>query len=108
MHCARLSGICALVALSVTPSLAQQTQTIDAVASSQTAMARATLPRALADTRVTAYTTIQGNALDSLNAALPNSPVRLRDARYGRIVSSQLTDNAGLFLFSSVDPGSYI
>jgi len=108
MHRGRLSVICAFVALSVTPALAGQTQTIDAATSSQAAVARAVPKSVLADTRVAAFTTIQGNALNSLNAALPNSPVRLRDARYGRIVTSQLTDNAGLFSFTSVDPGTYI
>lgn len=53
-------------------------------------------------------TTIQGNALTSTNGQLANTLVRLRDARYGRIMESQLTDKSGLFAFKSVDPGSYI
>ncbi|HZT76383.1 MAG TPA: hypothetical protein VFA27_06985 [Vicinamibacterales bacterium] len=53
-------------------------------------------------------TTIQGNALSSTNNQLVNTFVRLRDARYGRILDSQLTDKSGLFAFRSVDPGSYI
>jgi hypothetical protein len=53
-------------------------------------------------------TTIQGNALDSTNGALPTTMVRLRDARLGRIVDTQVTDSAGLFAFKGVDPGSYI
>jgi hypothetical protein len=52
--------------------------------------------------------TIQGNALDSTNGVLPSTMVRLRDARLGRIVDSQVTDSAGLFAFKGVDPGSYI
>jgi hypothetical protein len=32
----------------------------------------------------------------------------LRDARYGRLVSTNITDEAGAFTFRDVDPGSYI
>src|SRR5579864_4855907 len=53
-------------------------------------------------------TTIQGNALTSTNGQLANTIVRLRDARFGRIIDSQLTDESGLFAFRTVDPGSYI
>jgi hypothetical protein len=53
-------------------------------------------------------TTIQGNALTSTNGHLANTFVRLRDARYGRIMETQTTDQSGLFAFRSVDPGSYI
>jgi hypothetical protein len=55
-----------------------------------------------------ALTTIQGNTLDSSNGRLVNAVVRLRDARYGRIVDTQLTDKSGLFAFKAIDPGSYI
>ena len=51
---------------------------------------------------------IRGNALNSTSGALPNSLVRLRDARLGRIVDTQLTDQSGLFTFRAVDPGNYI
>jgi hypothetical protein len=34
--------------------------------------------------------------------------VRLRDARFGRVIDSQLTDRSGMFVFRTVDPGSYI
>jgi hypothetical protein len=53
-------------------------------------------------------TTIYGNALDSANGPLPNAPVRLRDARYGRIIETQYTDKAGLFEFERLEPGTYI
>jgi hypothetical protein len=52
--------------------------------------------------------TVQGSALNSTNEVLPNTIVRLRDARTGRIVSVTRTDNAGLFVFHSVEPGMYI
>jgi hypothetical protein len=61
-----------------------------------------------AGTRVTAFTSIQGNALSSTNAPLPNAFVRLRDARLGRIVAVERTDQSGLFVFRNVDPGTYI
>jgi hypothetical protein len=53
-------------------------------------------------------TTIQGNALTSTNGQLADAMVRLRDARYGRVVDSVITDKSGLFAFHAVDPGSYI
>jgi hypothetical protein len=62
----------------------------------------------LPGTRSNVLTTIQGNALNSTNGALPNALVRLRDARIGRIVDSQISDTSGLFTFKAVDPGSYI
>jgi hypothetical protein len=63
---------------------------------------------ALARTKEKALTTIQGNALSSTNAQMTNAVVRLRDARFGRIVDSQVTDKSGMFAFKAVDPGSYI
>ena len=70
--------------------------------------ARTGAPSVLPGTPDAAFSTIQGNALDSANGILPDSPVRLRDARAGRIVSMQRTDKSGLFEFRTVDPGSYI
>ena len=58
--------------------------------------------------RPDALGTIQGNALNSTNGQLPNMAVRLRDARFGRILDTQLTDQSGLFTFKALDPGSYI
>jgi hypothetical protein len=70
--------------------------------------ARAGAPAVLPGTRETAFSTIQGHALDSTNGVLPGSPVRLRDARIGRIISRQRTDKLGVFEFRGVDPGSYV
>ena len=53
-------------------------------------------------------TTIKGNAVDSTDRQLGNTVVRLRDARVGKIVETQLTDKAGGFAFKAMDPGSYI
>jgi hypothetical protein len=71
-------------------------------------IARATSVRPLASVRPDAMGMIQGNALSSTNGQLANTTVRLRDARFGRIVGSQLTDQSGLFTFKALDPGSYI
>ncbi len=65
-------------------------------------------PRMLPGTRPNVLTMIQGNTLNSTNGSLPNAMVRLRDARIGRIVDSQVSDKSGLFAFRAVDPGSYI
>lgn len=59
-------------------------------------------------TRNSMFATIRGNALDSTNGALPEALVRLRDARRGRIVSTQITDKLGVFQFLGVDPGNYV
>jgi hypothetical protein len=57
---------------------------------------------------VNAVAAINGTALDSINGRLSHVLVRLRDARLGRIVDTQLTDKAGLFTFKAIEPGSYI
>ena len=73
------------------------------------AAARATITRAaVAKVRTVDLTSIQGNALNSTNGPLNDVGVRLRDARFGRIVDTQLTDKSGLFVFKGIDPGSYI
>jgi hypothetical protein len=64
--------------------------------------------RLLPGTRQNVLARIQGNALSSTNGPLPNALVRLRDARSGRIVETQITDRSGLFEFKAVEPGSYI
>src|SRR5262249_4272608 len=55
-----------------------------------------------------AFTSIQGSALSSTNGILTDAVVRLRDARFGRIVDVTVTDKAGLFVFSQVSPGTYV
>jgi len=52
--------------------------------------------------------TIQGKTLDSSDRPLPTTPVRLRDARRGRIIETQVSDRAGQFTFRGVEPGSYV
>jgi hypothetical protein len=59
-------------------------------------------------TRTDLVSVIQGNALSSTNGQLANALVRLRDARFGKILGSQVTDRLGLFEFKGVEPGTYI
>jgi hypothetical protein len=68
----------------------------------------ATTSRLLPGTRGNVFTTIQGNALTSTNSALVNGAVRLRDARFGRVVDTTITDKSGMFAFRTIDPGTYI
>jgi hypothetical protein len=68
---------------------------------------KSTVPR-LPGSRSNVLTIIQGNALNSTNAPMPNTLVRLRDARFGRVVETQTTDKSGMFAFKVLDPGSYI
>lgn len=98
------SATAAAIIVSASPVAAQRP--VPAGASRLTA--RATAPRVLPGTRPDVFTKIQGNALNSTNGALPNTTVRLRDARIGQIMDLQLTDKSGLFAFGAVDPGSYI
>ena len=69
---------------------------------------RITPPRILPGTRPNVFSAIQGNALTSTNGALTNASVRLRDARIGQIIETQMTDQSGLFAFRTVDPGTYV
>ena len=87
-----------------TLSLAAQQQAASAVAPVRSTVSKA----ALAKAKEHALTTIQGNALNSTNGPMNDAVVRLRDARFGRIVDTQLTDKSGLFAFKAIDPGSYI
>jgi len=65
-------------------------------------------PRRARSQPTNGLTSIHGNVLDATNGNLANVVVRLRDARYGRIVDTELTDKSGLFEFRTLDPGSYI
>lgn len=96
----RLSVAVALILVSTLP-LAAQPQTANAVQGGATRVA-------VGKARQYALTTIQGNALDSSNGQMRGVMVRLRDARFGRILDTQITDKAGLFAFKAVEPGSYI
>jgi len=64
--------------------------------------------RLLPGTRPNLSSTIHGNVLTSTDGALSNRVVRLRDARFGHVIGTQVTDSAGFFAFDTVEPGSYI
>jgi len=64
--------------------------------------------RTLATVRPDLVGTIQGNALNSTNGQLANTPVRLRNARFGGVIDTQITDRSGIFTFRGIDPGTYI
>ena len=59
-------------------------------------------------TPASAFGTIHVSALSAANSPLVHWTVRLRDARFGRRLAMNLTDEAGSFTFRDVDPGSYI
>src|SRR4051794_22807239 len=86
----------AVLLASGTWSVAAQQQAANVVQSGATKVA---VPKS----KQAAYSTIQGNALDSTNGQMSGVVVRLRDARFGRIVDTQLTDKAGLFAFRGVE-----
>jgi hypothetical protein len=98
----------AIFAIGAVSMSAQQPATALGKAAAKAAIQRGVTPNILPGTQESAFTTIQGNALSSTNGQLANSIVRLRDARLGRIVDSQVTDRSGLFAFRAVDPGNYV
>jgi hypothetical protein len=65
-------------------------------------------PQLLPGTHVNVLSTIQGNALNANNMPLADAVVRLRDARFGKIVDTARTDKKGAFVFQNVDPGTYV
>lgn len=104
------SVIVAAFIVTAAPNVAAQQPAVGRAVGPKTpaGLARVTTPKLLPGTRPDVLTTIQGKAVDSTNGNLGNTMVRLRDARVGRIVESQLTDKDGMFSFKALDPGSYI
>ena len=101
----RALAAASLIAAGTLSAGAQQPVGIDTTRT----VARAAVPTAaVSRARVIGFTMIQGNALDSSNGAMNDAIVRLRDARFGRIVATQVTDKSGLFTFKAMDPGAYI
>ena len=62
----------------------------------------------LPGTRSSVLASIQGNAVSASNGAMNDTVIRLRDARYGRIVDTVISDKQGGFIFRGVDPGNYV
>src|SRR5437870_10888081 len=81
-------------------SAAAQRQSATAVPQTRVAALPSRLPRS------NQLATVQGNAVTPMNGSLANTMVRLRDARFGRVVNTQFTDKTGAFLFRAVDPGN--
>jgi uncharacterized protein (DUF2141 family) len=105
IHHARLAMAAASLIAAGTMSVAAQQQ----APAGLMARAGATISKAaVAKVKSDSLTMIQGNALNSTNGSLTDAIVRLRDARFGRIVGTQITDKSGLFEFKAVDPGTYI
>jgi hypothetical protein len=94
--------------LLATATMSAQTAPPNAAAQVNSAVRRGGVSNVLPGTEDSAFTVIQGNALSATNAQLANSTVRLRDARLGHIIGSQVTDRTGLFTFRAVDPGNYV
>jgi len=101
----RALAAASLMAAGTLSAGAQQPTRID---STRTVARTLPLTAAVQKSRGLGIAVIQGNALDSTNGAMTDTMVRLRDARFGRIVDTQLTDRAGLFTFKAMDPGTYI
>jgi hypothetical protein len=101
-------ALVAVGGVSISELSAQAPATAAGKAAARKAIQRGVTATILPGTQVSAFTIIQGNALSSSNGPLADRIVRLRDARLGRIVDSQVTDRSGLFTFRPVDPGSYV
>jgi hypothetical protein len=69
---------------------------------------RITKPTVLPGTPASAFATIHCQALTATNQPLANVSLRVRDARLGRIITTQKTDAEGRVGFDQMDPGSYI
>jgi len=67
-----------------------------------------TAPPKLPSTRPGVLSTIAGKAVTATNAPVSSATLRLRDVRFGRLVSTTVTDRAGQFDFKGVDTGTYL
>jgi hypothetical protein len=113
----RIGAIAAGPVAAGTPSALQPDAALNAQsAAAQPALAASSAPSArqpvnipsALGARPNAFGAIQGNALRATGASLPEAVVRLRDARFGRIVDTQTSDQSGVFAFGTVDPGVYV
>jgi hypothetical protein len=91
--CLVVAAIVAVIGTVSTPIGAQQARRINTL---------------LPGTKVGLFSMIQGTAVNWNNGAMPNTVIRLRDARLGRVVDTVSTDKLGAFGFRAVDPGSYV
>ena len=105
-----LTAIAALVVMIATPPIHARQAGFSrmALAPSTPATGAGAPTMKVAAEKLVSSTVIHGNALDSANGQLANVTVRLRDARFGRIVDTQYTDQSGIFAFKAIEPGTYI
>src|SRR5437763_67280 len=84
--------------------------TLSTVAFAQTAavVTKSAGAKLLPGTGAGVLSTIEGKVVNAVNNPLVEAPVRLRDARLGRIVDTAVTDKQGAFIFRGVDPGTYV
>jgi hypothetical protein len=87
----RLRPFAALV-LVVTLGVQAAAQAPRPPSAAQTAPLRSAAPVVLPGTPSSAFGTIQGSALSAASAGLPNRLMRLRDARFGRMLAVETTD----------------
>jgi hypothetical protein len=97
-----------LVALVLVAAMSVQAAAQNPAAAPASAPAATARPPVLPGTPAAAFGSIQVSAMSAGNTPLPHWSVRLRDARYGRLIATNITDEAGTFTFRDVDPGSYI
>lgn len=96
------------VATGVQPAAQSASGAQGATSGATSAQVRPATPAILPGTPATAFATIHVRAVSATNTALRGWLVRLRDVRFGRVIASHLTDEAGTFAFRDVDPGSYV
>jgi hypothetical protein len=72
------------------------------------AYAQTGAPKLLPGTKPNVLSAISGKAVNSINAPVVNTVVRLRDVRSGRVMETTVTDKSGQFEFKPVDVGSYV
>ena len=96
------------VATGVHPAAQTSSGGQGATSAAPSARVRTATPAILPGTPATAFATIHVRAVSATNTALRGWLVRLRDARFGRVIASHLTDEAGTFVFRDIDPGSYV
>jgi hypothetical protein len=101
MYVTRALSVGALLVVATLSTSAEQSIAPRRVAAS------AAVPRTISGT-LADVAEIDGTALDSTNGALSNAHVRLRDARFGRVVDRQITDRHGMFAFRNLAPGDYV
>ena len=110
MNRASILTVSVCLACAPLPTMAQTPSTVRADASTRPKDVPSARPttKILPGARGDASILIGGSALDAADRPLARNNVRLRDARFGRVVETIVTDPSGQFTFQSVEPGSYL